>query len=66
MANYIGTSGWSYGHWRGLFYPQELSKGRWLEFYMQHFDTVELNAVPQNHSWKMFSGGDIYLLCRGG
>jgi uncharacterized protein YecE (DUF72 family) len=44
MANYIGTSGWSYSHWQGLFYPQELSKGRWLEFYMQHFDTVELNA----------------------
>lgn len=44
MANYIGTSGWSYDHWQGLFYPQELSKGRWLEFYMQHFDTVELNT----------------------
>jgi len=44
MANYIGTSGWSYDHWRGLFYPEELSKGKWLEFYVEKFDTAELNS----------------------
>jgi uncharacterized protein YecE (DUF72 family) len=40
----IGTSGWSYGHWQDLFYPKDLPSGKWLEFYCQHFDTVELNS----------------------
>ena len=40
---YIGTSGWHYEHWRGRFYPEELTKVRWLEFYTSHFTTVELN-----------------------
>lgn len=44
MAEYlIGTSGWHYEHWRGLFYPTGLAKSKWLEFYAQHFTTVELN-----------------------
>lgn len=41
---YIGTSGFTYQHWRGIFYPQELSQTKWLEFYTQHFQTVEINA----------------------
>lgn len=40
---FIGTSGWHYEHWRGLFYPEELAKRQWLDFYAQHFKTVELN-----------------------
>jgi uncharacterized protein YecE (DUF72 family) len=40
---YIGTSGWHYEHWRGFFYPEKLAKPKWLEFYAQHFNTVELN-----------------------
>lgn len=40
---YIGTSGWHYDHWRGRFYPEDLSKPHWLEFYAGHFNTVELN-----------------------
>ena len=40
----IGTSGWSYNHWRGPFYPENLPSGRWLEFYAENFDTVELNS----------------------
>ena len=40
---YIGTSGWYYEHWRGLFYPEELPKVEWLEFYSRHFNTVEIN-----------------------
>lgn len=39
----IGTSGWHYEHWRGTFYPEDLSKEHWLAFYAQHFDTVEIN-----------------------
>ena len=40
---YIGTSGWHYDHWRHRFYPGELDKRKWLEFYTRNFTTVELN-----------------------
>jgi len=39
----IGTSGWVYPHWRERFYPSSLPTKRWLSFYAQHFDTVEVN-----------------------
>ncbi|HWP28207.1 MAG TPA: DUF72 domain-containing protein [Chloroflexota bacterium] len=39
----IGTSGWNYPHWRGVFYPRELPPRRWLQYYSAHFDTVEIN-----------------------
>ena len=39
----IGTSGWYYDHWKETFYPADLPKSRWLEYYAEHFDTVELN-----------------------
>ena len=39
----IGTSGFHYKHWRGSFYPDKIRAGEMLKFYLQHFDTVELN-----------------------
>ena len=44
-AIHIGTSGWSYPHWRGSFYPSELPSSEWFGYYRQHFDSVELNAT---------------------
>jgi len=41
---YIGTSGWHYPHWRGVFYPETLRPADWLDFYTRHLATVELNA----------------------
>lgn len=41
----IGTSGWSYDEWKGLFYPADWPKSRWFEYYIQHFNTVEINAT---------------------
>jgi uncharacterized protein YecE (DUF72 family) len=41
---YIGTSGWSYKHWVGPFYPPKLPANQHLPFYLEHFNTVELNA----------------------
>jgi len=38
-----GTSGWQYDHWRGVFYPQDLSKREWFDFYSHRFNTVEVN-----------------------
>jgi uncharacterized protein YecE (DUF72 family) len=39
----IGTSGWHYQHWVNRFYPEHSSSATMLQFYFQHFDTVELN-----------------------
>ena len=41
----VGTSGWIYRDWWGPFYPQELNQRKSLEFYCQHFDTVEVNST---------------------
>jgi uncharacterized protein YecE (DUF72 family) len=39
----IGTSGFHYRHWVGPFYPPKTSTVRMLQFYVEHFDTLELN-----------------------
>jgi uncharacterized protein YecE (DUF72 family) len=41
---HIGTSGWVYPHWRGVFYPPDLPQSRWFDYYSQHFATVEINS----------------------
>lgn len=41
---YIGTSGWHYDDWRGLFYPPGITGYRELAFHAQHFNTVENNS----------------------
>jgi uncharacterized protein YecE (DUF72 family) len=41
----IGCSGWNYADWRGRFYPDGLPESRWLAFYAERFDTVEVNAT---------------------
>lgn len=40
---HIGTSGWHYPHWRGPFYPPDISSDQMLTFYTEHFRAVELN-----------------------
>lgn len=42
---FIGTSGWHYSHWKGPFYPKDLPEKHFLEHYVQHFSTVELNRT---------------------
>ncbi len=39
----IGTSGFHYKHWKGRFYPPRTPDAKMLDYYVQHFDTVELN-----------------------
>jgi uncharacterized protein YecE (DUF72 family) len=39
----IGTSGWNYPHWKGVFYPDHLTHSQWLGYYSQYFRTVEIN-----------------------
>lgn len=40
---HIGTSGWHYEHWRGPFYPEEISNEELLSYYAKVFHTVEIN-----------------------
>ncbi len=40
----IGTSGWSYPHWRGVLYPEGAKSADYLGLYARVFCTVELNA----------------------
>jgi uncharacterized protein YecE (DUF72 family) len=41
---HIGTSGWSYKHWLGTFYPEGVKAVGQFPYYLQHFNTVELNS----------------------
>jgi len=40
----IGTSGWCYDHWAGVFYPDELPSSRRLAYYARHFSSTEINS----------------------
>ncbi len=42
---YIGTSGFYYKHWKGLFYPEQLPQSSWLSYYSTRFNCVELNVT---------------------
>jgi uncharacterized protein YecE (DUF72 family) len=39
----VGTSGWVYADWRGVFYPPDLPQSQWYAYYAKVFDTVEIN-----------------------
>jgi len=41
---HIGCSGWTYRHWRDLFYPDKLAQKNWFAHYAETFGTVELNT----------------------
>jgi len=40
---FIGTSGWAYGHWDGIFYPKDLPVKDKLKYFSKYFKTVEIN-----------------------
>ncbi|RJP82694.1 MAG: DUF72 domain-containing protein [Candidatus Zixiibacteriota bacterium] len=42
---HVGTSGWSYKHWKGVLYPDNLPAGHWFDYFARYFDTVEINAT---------------------
>lgn len=55
---HIGTSGWHYNHWRGPFYPEKMEAREFLEFYIGHFHTVEINnsfyRLPTEHAFSIW------------
>src|SRR3989304_3775041 len=40
---HIGTSGWIYGDWCGIFYPENLPSKDKLKYFSSHFKTTEIN-----------------------
>ncbi len=45
MNVYIGTSGYFYWDWKGRFYPSDLKPSHWFDYYMEHFNTLEINST---------------------
>ncbi len=41
----VGTSGYSFADWVGPFYPPGTPKGKMLDFYSEHFSSVEVNST---------------------
>ena len=63
---FIGCSGFHYNHWKGAFYPEELAKSKWFDFYNNRFKTLELNVtfyrfprLPVLESWYRQSPPDF-------
>ncbi len=52
---YLGTSGYSYPDWRGVYYPPDLPRHKWLSFYASEFRAVELNFTY----YRMPSAGQL-------
>lgn len=42
-AWHVGTSGWSYKHWKGLYYPEKMKPVDYLEYYSREFSCTEIN-----------------------
>ncbi len=44
----IGTSGYDYPEWKGVFYPQDLKRKDFLPYYATQFNALELNNTFYN------------------
>jgi uncharacterized protein YecE (DUF72 family) len=45
MQRRVGTMGFSYADWAGVFYPPGMKAGDYLSYYAKYFDTVELDTT---------------------
>lgn len=56
---FVGTSGWTYPHWKGHFYPSDVSESDRLPFYARHFSSCEINhsfyRLPANKDLKRWA-----------
>ena len=63
---FIGTSGWTYPHWQGNFYPDDLPSSDKLKYISSRFRTVEVNysfyhlPSPETYrKWRQETGDDF-------
>jgi len=56
MEKFIGCSGFHYKDWKGKFYPEDIKKEDWLEYYSKSFNSVEINntfyKIPEKDTLK--------------
>jgi uncharacterized protein YecE (DUF72 family) len=45
MQFFVGTSGYSYGAWKGKFYPEKIAQKEMLWYYARRFAAVEINST---------------------
>ena len=69
----IGTSGWIYPPWRGVFYPKGLVQRRELEYLAERLDTVEINGsfyilqrASSYRTWAERTPDDFVFAVKGG
>ncbi len=65
---YVGTSGFLYKNWVGDFYPPDLPRYKYFEYYVKFFNSLELNStfyrfpkISTMRSWKYRIKGDFKL-----
>ena len=57
---YIGTSGFQYDDWVGPYYPEELEKKEWLNYYAREFNTLEINYTY----YRMPNARTLFLMAK--
>jgi uncharacterized protein YecE (DUF72 family) len=69
---WVGTSGWIYPSWRGVFYPRRLPQRRWLEYASRCFGSIELNGTfyslkspPAYRRWVAETPDDFVFAVKG-
>ncbi len=68
----IGTSGYDYDEWKGVFYPADLKKEDYLPYYAEVFNALELNftfykqpTAPQLSRMVERTGGKVKFAIKG-
>jgi uncharacterized protein YecE (DUF72 family) len=68
----IGISGWRYPPWRGVFYPEDLTQKRELEYASRRFRSIELNGSfyslqrPESYAlWRDETPEDFVFAVKG-
>jgi uncharacterized protein YecE (DUF72 family) len=69
---FIGTSGWHYKHWKGVFYPEGMKEADQLNYYLQFFSSVEINnsfyklPAPETFTaWRKAVPADFIFAVKG-
>jgi uncharacterized protein YecE (DUF72 family) len=69
---YIGISGWRYEPWRGVFYPEDLTQDRELEFASHNLPSIEINGSfyslqrPESYAaWYEATPKGFVFSCKG-
>jgi uncharacterized protein YecE (DUF72 family) len=69
----IGISGWTYGPWRGVFYPKDLVHKRELAYASRQFNSIEINGSfyslqrPSSYqAWYEQTPADFVFSVKGG